>query len=377
MFLMKRGLYIHIPFCVKKCGYCDFLSFPEKEVPPLYTKTLLREMEGRKGGGRVDTIYLGGGTPSLLSPHQVEGIMATALKTFGFTGGEVTMEINPATVNLERLRAFKGAGINRVIVGIQSFNRRLLSILGRVHTPEEGVEAFRLARKAGFENIGIDLIHSIPTEDMEELREDLGRAVSLGPEHISVYSLTLEEGTPLKRAVETGKLPSPSEDMERDMFYLTRDLLTGAGYDHYEVSNFAIPGFRSRHNQIYWKGEEYIGLGLGAHSYEKKGWGRRMMNSERPQEYICLVERKGEAIVEDEELSKEKAMEETILLRLRMKEGIDLKEFRRRFGIDLRETRQQALRDLEGLGMVSVEGNAIKVTEKGLVLLDEIVVKLI
>lgn len=370
-------MYIHIPFCLKKCHYCDFLSFSKRDVPLLYTKTLLKEMEGRRGEGTIGTIYLGGGTPSLLSPGQIEEMMDKIRGTFGFNGGEATIEINPATVDLERLKAFKGAGINRVSIGVQSFNRRLLSILGRVHTPEDAIGTFRLARKAGFENISIDIIHSIPTESIEELRRDLEEAISLQPEHISVYALTLEEGTPLKEAVEAKKFPTPPEDMERDMFFITRDLLTGAGYEQYEVSNYALPGFRSAHNQIYWNGGEYIGLGLGAHSYERRGWGIRKRNSEDLEEYLSLVERYGRAIVEEEELSKEMAMEEMIFLGLRTKEGVDLGKFRDRFGIDIRGVRREALRELETLGLVRIEGSHLKTTGKGMVLLDEIVLKLI
>lgn len=376
---MERGIYIHIPFCLSKCPYCNFLSIPKGVIPDGYITAILKELEGRREEGirGIGTVYLGGGTPSLLPPEEVERILKSISRLYPFEGREVTIEVNPGTVTLKDLEGYVNAGVNRISIGIQSFNDKLLSILGRTHTSKDGLMAFVWARKAGFKNIGIDIIHSIPTEGLSNLRKDIQTAISLRPEHISLYALTFEDGTPLKRKVEEGHLRPVGEEKEVEMFLLARDMLIDAGYEHYEVSNFSLPGLRSIHNQIYWKGGEYIGLGLGAHSYEKKGWGVRRKNTEILEEYIALIEKEGKAFVEEEELTKEEAMVEAIFLGLRTMEGIDLKDFEDRFGVSLERACREAIEELLSEGLLRVEGGSLRATGKGLLLLDEIVRKLL
>ena len=270
------GLYVHIPFCIKKCPYCDFTSFtpleisavlragskappfltgftPEKVPEEEYVKAIIREIgfrSGEAGISNIETVYFGGGTPSLISPKGILSILSVIAEKFTLLDPEITLEANPGTVDRERLKGYRDAGINRLSLGVQSFNDRLLSSLGRIHTREEALSAFKSVREAGFNNIGIDLIHSIPGESLKDWNDDLKEAIALQPEHISAYNLTIEEGTPFHCQQEKGLLTLPQEDEQVDMFMATEDVLCAAGYEHYEVSNYAIPGVRWQLNAI-------------------------------------------------------------------------------------------------------------------------------
>lgn len=413
---MNFGIYIHIPFCVKKCPYCDFTSYTPERLPEKeYINALIREMEVRGKGAEtksVETIYLGGGTPSLLSPKSIETILGAISKYFkiipphptpfdavrselveGVNGSqdrphpqverEITLEINPGTVNLEKLKGYRDAGVNRLSIGVQSLNDGLLTTLGRIHNRQQALGAYEDAREAGFDNIGIDLIHSIPGESLSDWKRELKEVALLGPEHISAYSLTIEEDTPFHSLLQRGVLALPSEETQVDMFLATEEILKKAGYEHYEVSNYALPGFRSRHNQIYWKGGEYLGLGVSAHSYISGRWSvvsgqrKRTANTSSLKEYFQLIEEKGNAAIEEEILTKEKAMSEAVFLGLRMMEGISVWDFEERFGIEIETAYPDAISELTRKGLLERTQGHLRLTKQGLLLLNEVSVRFV
>ncbi|MDO8444680.1 MAG: radical SAM family heme chaperone HemW [Deltaproteobacteria bacterium] len=388
---MTLGIYIHIPFCVKKCPYCDFTSFTPETLPEdQYITALIREMEVRRAevveDVKVETVYFGGGTPSLLSPNSVKNLLIAISKEFTLKEPEITIEVNPGTVDLDKLKGYRDAGVNRLSLGIQSLNDRLLSVLGRIHNRKEALNAYESARKAGFQNIGIDLIHSVPGELLSDWKGDLKEAISLRPEHISAYNLTVEEETHFFRQQEKGLLALPKEEEQVAMFLETERILEGAGYEHYEVSNYAIPGFRSRHNQIYWKGGEYLGLGVSAHSCisgrlsvvsGQTNCGKRTANTSNLEEYFRLIKEKGNAIIEEEALTREKAMGEAVFLGLRMMEGIDLSYFKDRFGIGIDAAYPDAVNDLMEDGLLDSGGGHLRLTKKGILFLNDVSVRFV
>ena len=342
----------------------------------------------------METVYFGGGTPSLLSPTSIETILSAISKFFKIApphpdplpqgerkylkGPEITIEVNPGTVKLEKLKGYRDAGVNRLSIGGPSLNDTHLTTLGRIHNRQQALGAYEDAREAGFENIGIDLIHSIPGESLSDWKRELKEVVLLGPEHISAYSLTIEEGTPFHCQLQKGLLALPSEETQVDMFLATEEILENAGYEHYEVSNYALPGFRSRHNQIYWKGGEYLGLGVSAHSYISGQWsvvsGQRIRtaNSSNLEEYFRLINEKGNAVLQEEMLTKEKAMGEYLFLGLRMMEGINLKDFEERFGIEIETAYPDAVSDLTQKGLLDISQGHLRLTKQGLLLLNEV-----
>ena len=336
---MRAGLYLHFPFCLKKCLYCDFNSATSSPAArEEYAGLLLQEMELRQrelpAPVRAATLYFGGGTPSLMDPRQVGLLVQAALNRFGLEAdAEVTLEANPGTLTPERLAGYRAAGVNRISLGIQSFEERLLKRLGRVHSKEEALTAFDAARRAGFDNISIDLMHSLPGQSPLQWREALAQGIALSPEHISAYALSVEEGTPFAALFAAGKLPLPDEDAAAVMFEATAELLEGAGYRHYEISNFARPGCASRHNGAYWSRDSYLGFGSGAHSFwNDNGLGERWRNTEDPAAYR-------EAIVsgvipqrELEILTLEQAVSESFFLGLRVLTGLDLARLESLYG---------------------------------------------
>ena len=394
---MIFGIYIHIPFCVKKCPYCDFTSYTPERLPEKeYINAVIKELEVRGKGAEtksVETIYFGGGTPSLLSPKSIETILCAISKNFKIVSPhptplpqverEITLEINPGTVNLEKLKGYRDAGVNRLSIGVQSLNDGILTTLGRIHNRQQAIEAFEVAREAGFDNIGIDLIHSVPGESLSDWKRELNEVVLLGPEHISAYSLTIEEGTPFHCQLQKGLLALPSEETQVDMLLTIEEVLGKAGYEHYEVSNYAIPGFRSRHNQIYWKGGEYLGLGVSAHSYISGRWSvvsgqrKRTANTSSLKEYFQLIEEKGNAAIEEEILTKEKAMSEAVFLGLRMMEGISVWDFEERFGIEIETAYPDAISELTRKGLLERTQGHLRLTKQGLLLLNEVSVRFV
>lgn len=383
-------LYIHIPFCVRKCAYCDFLSFPSgEEERERYVERLTEEIEeaGAVSEGYVATaIFFGGGTPSVLTPKQTERILNAVKKSFYVAeDAEITTEVNPGTADREKLEAWRQAGINRLSFGLQSTENRELQYLGRIHTMEDFLESYRAAREAGFENINIDLMSALPGQTVSSWEKTLRTVVSLQPEHISAYSLIIEEGTPFcqlfgedgdaaeekKRRQSLGIPELPDEDAERRMYYDTERILGEAGYHRYEISNYAKPGYECRHNKGYWTGTEYLGLGLGASSYinirREKGEAAKISASGKEsgdrrqlerrsnvrdfKTYLSLTRedfRAGRQIEERALLTNQAMMEEFMFLGLRLTEGISEMEFFRRFSCTLETVYGDVLEKLAG-----------------------------
>lgn len=331
-------LYLHMPFCVRKCAYCDFLSFPtDQETQNLYTRRLREDIDvmGKKYGDiPVDTIFIGGGTPSVPDSALIVGIMEHVRKTFHVAeGAEISMEANPGTVTREKLTDYRRAGINRLSFGLQSANDRELKLLGRIHTWAEFLESFHLARECGFTNINIDLMSALPGQTRESWKDTLKRVTDLNPEHISAYSLIIEDGTPFgeKYGSEEGRKLLPDEDSEREMYHETKRFLRDCGYERYEISNYAKPGRACRHNIGYWTGLPYLGLGLGASSYMDGC--RFAVNSDMKQ----YLEEKPGMFTDVEKLTKKDMEEEFFYVGLRMTAGVSLPEFERRFGVSAKD----------------------------------------
>ena len=337
---MRGGmeLYLHIPFCVKKCAYCDFLSFPSgQELQRRYAKRLMEDIDcmGKKYGDiPVDTIFIGGGTPSVPESRLIVDLMERVNHAFQISdGAEISMEANPGTVTREKLKEYRRAGINRISFGLQSANDRELKLLGRIHTWAEFLESFALARECGFTNLNIDLMSALPGQTCESWKDTLKRVTDLEPEHISAYSLIIEEGTPFgeKYGSEEGRKLLPDEDSEREMYHETKRFLRECGYERYEISNYAKPGRECRHNIGYWTGVPYLGLGLGASSYMN---GSRFAVSSDMQQY--LGEKPG-TFTDLEKLTKKDMEEEFFYVGLRMVSGVSLTEFKERFGVSAQE----------------------------------------
>jgi len=375
---MFTRLYLHIPFCRAKCPYCAFVSQESTSEPDGYVDLLLGEMRcaaGEMAGVRsLESIYFGGGTPSLLNPDHVARLIARAAETFGLAmTAEITLEANPGTVDPERLTGFRASGVNRLSLGIQSFNDRLLATLGRIHTAKQAREAFSAARSAGFTNIGLDLIHALPSQTAEMWRNDLEQALALAPEHISVYGLTVEEGTPFAERYRDNDPLLPDEDLAADMFELAHDLLTGHGYEHYEIANYARPGRRSRHNSGYWHRDGYLGLGAGAHSFLRDtGYGTRFSNVADLDEYTAAIGRGILPRRDIHRLSREDAMAEAMFLGLRLADGVEFSAFEREFGVSPTVVYGQVFEELAAMGLVEVDNTGARLTRRGMLLSNQV-----
>ena len=375
------GIYIHIPFCERKCIYCDFYSIEKLGWIDSFVDSVLREIEIFKKESDFtetscfDTIYFGGGTPSLLKVSQVEKILNSLYKNFQISpNAEVTIEANPGTVDKEKLFSFKEVGINRLSFGVQSFFDEDLKFLGRIHTSKDAIECVKFAFEAGFENINIDLIFGLPGQSVKDWVKNLHKAIELGVPHISAYNLIVEKGTPLYELVRNDKVKLPDENEQAEMYEMTMETLEGAGYIHYEVSNYAYEGFECRHNLKYWEYENYIGFGPSAHSF----WAnKRWWNVANLDKYLRAIGLDKLPIANFEILDSEKMMEEFIYLGLRST-GIDLNKFRAKFGFDFLDAEiREELNELEKLGFVEVDNFKVKLTRKGFSVCDEISVNLI
>ncbi|MEK7772837.1 MAG: radical SAM family heme chaperone HemW, partial [Deltaproteobacteria bacterium] len=340
------GVYAHIPFCIRKCPYCDFTSAAAPRPPEdRYVDCLVRELSSRvekesfdAGKTPLESIYIGGGTPTLFSPDSIKRLIENIRGRFSpATGCEVTIEANPDTVDLERLKGFMLAGANRVSIGIQALNDNDLKALGRTHCADKAEESFHLSRQAGFKNIGVDLIFGVPGQRARDFEASVRKVIALKPEHVSVYGLTIEEGTRFHDVYGSGGagvLDLPAEEDEIRMYEAAVRLLKDGGYMHYEISNFALPGRLSVHNRGYWLGRDYIGLGASAHSYLSYPlWGRRWWNTGDVEGYMARMEETGDAVDGLEELTREEAVTEALMTGLRMlDQGIDAESFKDRFG---------------------------------------------
>lgn len=388
-------LYVHIPFCVKKCAYCDFLSAPagEREIRA-YTDALIREIRARGENHkdyRVRTVFLGGGTPSVLSGGDAARIFRALKKSFDIAENpEITLEVNPGTVTEEKTAAWKNAGINRISIGLQSVNDRELKMLGRIHTFREFLNTWKLVRRAGFNNVSIDLISAIPGQTVQSWERTLRTVAELGPEHISAYSLIIEEGTPFYTLYGDGKEnagdssfpPLPDEDEDREIYQRTASVLNEYGYHRYEISNYAREGYECRHNLGYWERKEYLGLGLGASSLIREcrfhntadmekymhvyGSGGKAAEGEENSACSCMkTEEQNSTLEEIEKLSVEDQMEEFMFLGLRKTAGISPEDFRRSFDRNIMDVYGEKLIKLEKQGLIRNSGARIRLTERG------------
>ena len=361
------GLYLHFPFCVRKCGYCDFLSFPASDdIKKLYAAAMIREIRGcaaSVSGRRVTSIFLGGGTPSVMPVQQMRRIFSVLYECFDIAqDAEISMEINPGTLD-EKILSFVFDHITRVSLGVQSFRDGELSGLGRIHTADEAVRSFELLRECGVRNLNIDLMSAIPGQSPESWAETLKTAVSLSPEHISAYSLIVEEGTPFFRMRQAGKLALPDEETEREMYRKTGEILGEAGYSRYEISNYAKPGFSCRHNIRYWRREDCLGLGLGAASLVGSV---RWKNTDRMEEYLKHSADPGLLVREMEDLTRTAEVEEFMFLGLRMTEGVHADAFRECFGLEMTDIYGDVLARLLDGGLIYMpEPGRYALTERG------------
>ena len=370
---MTGSLYIHVPFCLSKCLYCDFYSIPyNSQIADDYIKALCRGIGVRKNDiHSLKTIYIGGGTPSILSEKDISKILDTVNNIYSVnTGAEITIEANPKTITPDKAKSFLSSGINRISMGIQSFRDEELLLLGRAHNAEDALKTFGDLRTAGFQNISIDLIYGIPGQSLEQWGLTLQRAIELGPEHISAYELTPEQGTPLFDILKLGKLVMPDEDTISDMFYKGIDTLNEHGYTHYEISNFSKPGFECRHNLNYWDRGEYIGIGASAHSFSG---GTRTANLRDVQKYIEDINSGTLPVSETTEITEKETLNEQIFLGLRKTEGLSLDLF----PVETAETIKKAVKDSQLHGLIELNGNNLRSTRKGLILNNEVICRVL
>jgi oxygen-independent coproporphyrinogen-3 oxidase len=365
------GLYIHVPFCISKCPYCGFYSITDLSLISDYLFALRREMDFFTNWAETfDTFYIGGGTPSVLSPRQIEKLILDARDAFNISeGAEITVEMNPADINSDLLNTIYRAGANRVSIGIQSFHDAVLSFLGRRHRSAIAADAIKTARKAGFENISIDLLYGVPGQDIDAWTETLQQAVALKADHISCYQLTAEKGTPLAQNIKSGLIALPDDVLQAKFFFLTAEFLEKYGYGQYEVSNFSLPGREARHNRKYWMHVPYLGLGPSAHSFS--GWQRRW-NIHSVHSYIEKLTGGNLPWEETEILDSEKMRMETLFLGLRTRSGISLNNFKILFDFDLMKEKKDVIDSLMSEGFVTISDGFLKPTRKGLAIADSL-----
>jgi oxygen-independent coproporphyrinogen-3 oxidase len=377
------SLYVHVPFCERKCTYCDFNSYAGQEslIRP-YANAVAQEaalwaplLRGRP----VETVFFGGGTPSLLPLDPLSAIVDALRRGFDIDpDAETTLEANPATVDLDYLRGLRDLGFNRLSFGVQSFHEEELHALERVHDAAQVAEAYQAARSAGFENVNLDLIYGLAGQTLDRWADNLERALALAPDHLSLYALTLEEGTALTRDVARGRVPAPDPDLQAEMFEWSRRRLAEAGFQHYEVSNWARPGRRCRHNLAYWRNGDWLGLGPGAHSHL---FGRRFAAASTPSRYIALVREAAAAgassldgmpqLAELDPPDPAREMAETVILGLRLREGLDLAAFEARFGLSLDHVFPDALRETLDLGLTEQAAGRLRLRDEAVLLGDE------
>ncbi len=371
------GFYIHIPFCERKCIYCDFYSVEDRSSIDRFLEALIAEMISTAPLVQkldFETIYVGGGTPSLLTPQQLEKIFNTISAHYPIQKNpEITLEANPGTVTIEKLRGYRALGVNRISFGIQSFHDDELRFLGRIHSVEQAVESIAFARKAGFRNIGIDLMISLPGQTIQKLGHSLEQAVGLDPQHISAYSVSIEKGTPLHRMVEMGQVSPISPDQDADVYEFTMEYLDNHGYEHYEVSNYARPGFHSRHNSNYWNHTPYRGFGPSAHSFHesKRWWNIADVNS-----YCDRLLNGKSAMGGEETLGGRQLLEEAIFLGLRSG-GLDLGHLSDHYGFVITEPVRSLLNRWFADGFAVQNEDRLRLTSCGYLVCDELCMQMI
>lgn len=362
--MKEVGLYIHIPFCMKKCLYCDFNSYEGRERDgEAYEKALIEEIEmyRRKFDLTYKTVFIGGGTPTVIDYFLIGSVMEKVMP-YVVPDGEISMECNPGTVTHDSLKYYRSIGINRLSIGLQAWQDSLLKKIGRIHSVDDFLKTYENARKAGFANINADVMFALPGQTMDMWQETVKNICRLGVEHISCYSLKLEEGTKLYEMSEKGLIALPDEDLDREMYDYAVRSFEECGYRQYEISNFAKPGFQCRHNLIYWHNEEYIGAGAGSHS---KLNGRRFWNTGDIKGYIDKVEEGGLPVEGEETLSRKEDMWETIFLALRLNEGLDIKVFEAEYNVNFKEKYRYQLKKLSDSGLIQIVDSRLMLTKKG------------
>ncbi|MCL5264159.1 MAG: radical SAM family heme chaperone HemW [Chloroflexi bacterium] len=388
---IEVGVYVHMPFCLSKCPYCDFNSYANRtELRDAYVEALCREISlvveqsrERSEEYLARTLYFGGGTPTLLAPAHLERILSAAAREIGWHPGlETSVEANPGTVDVALVRHLRSLGINRVSLGAQSLDDAALRGLGRIHNAAQAMQAFEDCRLGGIENVNVDLIYGLPRSAVYQWRQTLERAIALAPNHLSLYPLTVEPNTPFHSRLERGDLAVPTDDEVAEMYELAEDMLAEAGYDHYEISNWARAArndegerdYRCQHNLIYWRNEPYVGLGAGAHSSLRS---RRFHNALSPEDYVSSIARGTLPIAFSEAIDRKLEMAETAILRLRLSEGIARSSFRERFGEELDGAFGRRMQDAIGHGLVADDGETMALTSRGRLLANEVFIAIL
>lgn len=360
----ELSLYIHIPFCKQKCFYCDFPSYASIDyLREDYVNALCKEIEEKVIDYKIKSIFIGGGTPSYLETKEIAKLLKTISKLDLEEGLEFTMECNPGALEEEKLRTMIEGGVNRISMGLQAVQNSLLKDIGRIHTFKEFTENFNLARKVGFKNINVDLMFGLPNQSFDEWKESLETIASLNPEHISAYSLIVEEGTPFYKLWERNRLILPSEEDERRMYSETKDILKVKGYHQYEISNYSKEGYECYHNKVYWKSMNYLGVGSASTSFID---GKRIKNIENVKAYIDRIMDDKSIVLEENENSKEDNIEEFIFMGLRMIEGISKEEFKSRFKVDIYEMYSKEIKKNIENGLLLEVDDRLKLTERGI-----------
>ena len=370
--MKELGIYVHIPFCAKKCDYCDFVSFAnsDKQKHEKYVQSVIKEIQNFKLKDEdyiISTIYIGGGTPSYIDEKHISKIVQAIFRKFKVAQSpEITLEVNPGTSTLEKLKEYKAIGVKRLSIGLQSTNDMLLKTIGRIHTYDEFLDTYIMAREVGFESINVDLMLALPKQTIDDVELGVKKVIRLNPEHISCYSLILEEGTKLEKQVKSGDLLLPTEDEERKMYWCVKEELERAGYNHYEISNFAKKGYESKHNLNSWNQEEYLGFGLNASSFYDE---TRYKNIKDLDQYIRNCETNNfnnNIIVEEENRTQEQIAKEYMMLGLRKLEGISISEFQHKFELNPLFYFRFEISKLQEQDLIEVDLDNIRLTKKGL-----------
>lgn len=375
---MFTRIYLHIPFCVQKCSYCSFFSVPSSaDAIASYCHLLQNEIKLSalvNGCRKVDSIYFGGGTPSLLNPQQISLLLKTIDAHFNIApAAEITLEVNPGTVTLQNLRDFRSCAVNRISVGVQSFDDKMLQALGRIHTAKQSRQAVSVARRAGFDNLGIDLMHGLPGQSLANWQNEICNAVELATEHISVYGLTIEEGTPYFARYGEDSDDLADDELSAQMFEMADEKLAMAGFEHYEIANYARPGFRSQHNSGYWLRDGYLGLGAGAHSLIRQDCGdMRFSNPSDLAQYNSILAQGDLPRIEFVLLEQKDVISEFMFLGLRLREGISYVHFFDEFGIYLQDYYKKEISQLVLAGLLVEESGFIRLTNRGMLLSNQV-----
>ncbi len=373
MLELVKSLYIHIPFCTQICHYCDFNKFFIQNQPvDEYIQTLLTEMDlyNLSQNEPLSTVFIGGGTPSALEPLQLEQLLFSMKEKVTLAPGyEYTVEANPGDLSKEKLRIMKEAGVNRLSLGVQSFNEELLKKIGRAHNVKDVYETIDMAREEGFDNISIDLIYSLPGQTLSDLEDTIDRALQLNLPHFSAYSLIIEPKTVFYIMLNKGKLSLPGEDAEATMYEYVMERLVEAGYDQYEISNFAKKGFESRHNLVYWNNEEYYGLGAGAHGYLDAV---RYHNHGPLKKYMNAIQDGRKPIVEQATVTRKEQMEEEMFLGLRKMEGVSLEHFQKRFSVNINDVFGETIKRMVSEGLLELVNGRVRLTHPGKLMGNEV-----